>query len=125
MVGNVGTGVAVFVGLGVLLGLMVAVAWGVSGVQVGCKEVSVAVGVAVDVGTVGTWATLALVGNGVDVSKAFAIWTFTSLLNWVKLARSWGERINKMNMMMASAAKMSNAAVNTFRQLPLLLLDFF
>ena len=66
-VGKVGTAVAVFVDLGVLLGRMVAVACGVSGVQVGCKAV------AVPVGTVGTWATLAAVGKGVEVSNAFAI----------------------------------------------------
>lgn len=82
MVGNVGTGVAVLVGLGVLLGLIVAVAWGVSGVHVGCKAV------AVPVGTVGIWATLATVGNGVCVAKAFASWAFTSLFNCVKLVRS-------------------------------------
>lgn len=75
MVGNVGTGVAVLVGLGVLLGLMVAVACGVSGVQVGCKAVAVAVG------TVGTWATMATVGNGVGVSNASESLAFISLFN--------------------------------------------
>lgn len=75
MVGNVGTGVAVLVGLGVLLGLMVAVAWGVSGVQVGCKAV------AVPVGTVGIWATLATVGKGVGISSVFVSFAFTLLFN--------------------------------------------
>ena len=110
-VGKVGIGVGVPVDLGVLLGLMVAVAGGVSGVQVGCKEVGVALG------TVGTRAILATVGNGVDVARASAIWAFTSLLIWFKLARNPGEMTRKMKMRTARAAKMSNTAVITFMQL--------
>lgn len=99
---------------------MVAVACGVSGVQVGCK------GVVVPVGTVGRSATLATVGSMVGEASASAIWVLTLLLSWLKLARCRGETMSSTTMITASAAKMSNAAVSTFRQLPRQpLLEFF
>lgn len=119
-VGKVGTAVGVLVDLGVRLGWIVAVACGVSGVHVGCKEVAVAVG------TVGRSATLATVGSIVGVANASVILVLTLLLSWLKLARCLGETMSSTTMITAIAAKMSNAAVNTFKQpLKQPLLEFF
>ena len=99
---------------------MVAVSRGGSDVQVACRGNGVALG------TVGTWATLATVGSGVDVASAAAICAFTLLLSWPKLVRNWGEKMSKATKMTARAAKISSAAVNTFKQLPKQpLLEFF
>jgi hypothetical protein len=119
-VGKVGTGVTVYVDCGVLLGLMVAVASGVSGVQVACRGNGVALG------SVGTRATLATVGNGVFVAKAAAICALALSLTWLIFARNPGERMSIITIPMTKAAMISSAAVNTFKQLlkqPLL--EFF
>lgn len=119
-VGKVGTAVGVPVACGVLLGLMVAVSNGGSGVQVGCSGVGVALG------TVGTSATLAIVGSGVAVASDSESCVLILLLSWPKFVRSPGERMSKATRPTARAAKISSAAVNTFKQLlkhPLL--EFF